>query len=149
MIRINPFLPTNATDRTSSTKKKKDVAGGGLFGELLGGAEAASTSSGVAEAAPAMPLNPMLSLQEVSDEEVNIRQSVKRGQLTLDALDHLRDALLMGSLPSHLLGQMEKLVREQRTQTSDPRLNAILDDIELRAAVEVAKLEMAYLRKGI
>ncbi len=89
----------------------------------------------------------MLSLQEVSDEEVVPRQAVKRGRLTLDALDDLRNSLLMGTLSPHLLGQMDKLVRDQREATTDPRLNEILDDIELRAAVDLAKLQMARQRR--
>jgi hypothetical protein len=32
-------------------------------------------------------------------------------------------------------------VREQRSLTDDPRLEGVLDEIETRAAVELAKLE--------
>jgi hypothetical protein len=34
-------------------------------------------------------------------------------------------------------------VRDERANTDDPALEAVLDEIELRAAVEVAKLEQA------
>ena len=62
--------------------------------------------------------------------------------MTLDALDELRMALLTGRLPTNLLHEMEQLVIEQRQQTTDPYLEEILDEIELRAAVELAKREI-------
>lgn len=150
MIRINPFLPPTSTERSSASKKKSGVSKTGLFGELLSGAEAASevsTPAPIAESSPVAALNPMLSFQEVSDDEVVIRQSIKKGRLALDALDDLRHAMLMGTVPVHQLAQLEKMVQDERQHSSDPRLNALLDEIELRAAVELAKLEMAYQNK--
>ena len=38
------------------------------------------------------------------------------------------------------LGQIVRLVRSRREAFDDPKLSAILDEIELRAAVELAKL---------
>ena len=46
----------------------------------------------------------------------------------------------MAYLPEQLLNQREYI--------NDPRLIEIIDDIELRAAVELAKLEMAASGKG-
>ena len=52
----------------------------------------------------------------------------------------------MGTLPFSTIRQLEDLVSEQRTHATDPLLQEILDEIEVRAAVELAKLEMAGLR---
>jgi hypothetical protein len=44
------------------------------------------------------------------------------------------------------VGQLDRLrraVRAERDLTEDPQLEGLLDEIELRAAVEVAKLEQA------
>jgi len=46
----------------------------------------------------------------------------------------------MGAIPKDRLGNLVRLVRARRDGVMDPKLTAILDDIELRAMVELAKL---------
>jgi hypothetical protein len=53
----------------------------------------------------------------------------------------VRKGLLMGAIPQSKLSQLSRLARDQRDGTLDPALSAILDDIEVRAEVELAKLE--------
>jgi hypothetical protein len=48
--------------------------------------------------------------------------------------------LLLGTIPASRLESLAQQIRAKREQVSDPRLDQILDDIELRAAVELAKL---------
>lgn len=58
----------------------------------------------------------------------------------LEQLDDLRHALLIGALP---LIQLERLARNlavRRGDVADPRLAEVVGEIELRAAVELAKL---------
>ena len=52
----------------------------------------------------------------------------------------IRLGLLLGTIPQSRLEQLAHLVRAQREQLNDPKLTAVLDEIELRAAVELAKL---------
>ena len=52
-------------------------------------------------------------------------------------------ALLDGDLNVTSLERLRRAVRDERAGTDDPALEAVLDDIELRAAVEMAKLEYA------
>ena len=59
----------------------------------------------------------------------------------LDRLDDIRIALLTGSLPRAQLESLRHLAREQIAPEDDPQLAAILDEIELRVAVELAKLD--------
>jgi hypothetical protein len=83
----------------------------------------------------------LLSIQQVSDEETAQSKAKQHGRNTLALLEKLRDGLLSGTLPRHTLTQLERMVEQERTLTSDPALNAVLDEIALRAAVELAKLE--------
>ncbi|MFM9890806.1 MAG: flagellar assembly protein FliX [Rickettsiales bacterium] len=110
--------------------------------EGAGGADATEATSSVA--APAA-LGGLLGVQEVDEREVKKRRAVRRGRLTLDALSNLRDCLLMGTLPLSTIRVLERLVEQERGLTADPMLQSILDDIEVRAAVEIAKLEVAGL----
>ncbi len=49
-------------------------------------------------------------------------------------------ALLTGAMPQERLGQILRLVRSRREAFDEPKLSAVLDEIELMAAVELAKL---------
>ena len=48
--------------------------------------------------------------------------------------------LLSGGIPRDRLKQLLELVEQRRNTFRDPRLVELLDDIELRAKVELAKL---------
>ncbi len=141
MIRINPYSAAQ-TERLTA-KKRKEAVSGSAFSTMIDSLTSDIESpAAVAETPLLSGVNPMLGLQEVSDVEIARKQAIKRGKLTLDALDELRVSLLIGSVAPHMLTQLEKLVREQRALAPDPALASVLDDIELRAAVELAKLEM-------
>ena len=125
-------------------RKAGNVGASGFSDALASAQEAAETGETVATA----PLNAtntasLLGFQEVDSDQFERQKAFKRGRLTLEALAQLRDALLMGSLPLSTIERLEKLVVAERGQTTDPTLNSILDEIELRAAVEIAKLEVA------
>jgi hypothetical protein len=84
----------------------------------------------------------ILALQGAPDStERRARQrAVQRADAMLDELEEIRLGLLLGQIPRARLEQLAQMVRARREQLDDPKLIAILDDIELRAAVELAKL---------
>lgn len=84
----------------------------------------------------------VLALQGAPDStERRARQrAIQRGDSMLDDLEQIRLGLLLGAIPRARLEQLAQLVRARREQVDDPKLMAILDEIELRAAVELAKL---------
>jgi hypothetical protein len=47
--------------------------------------------------------------------------------------------LLAGGISREKLLQLSRIVNARRSQITDPKLAAILDDIDLRAQVELAK----------
>ena len=63
-----------------------------------------------------------------------------RGVMGVESLLALQD---VGGPLERKRRAVRRAVRDQREQTDDPNLEAVLDDIELRAAVEMAKLEQA------
>lgn len=85
----------------------------------------------------------LLGAQEVDEREARRQKATKRGRFTLEILGNLRDALLMGTLPYSTLAQLERILAEERQTCDDPALQDILNEIEVRAAVEMAKLEMS------
>ena len=60
----------------------------------------------------------------------------------LDLLDDVRLGLLEGTIPASRLIALADTVRGKRDEVSDPRLAEVLDEIELRAAVEAAKVQL-------
>lgn len=82
----------------------------------------------------------LLSLQEIDDGPGGRRRAFRRGQSLLDALDEIRHALLAGVLPRERIAALARLSAETAAVSDDPRLQEIIAEIELRAAVELAKL---------
>jgi len=125
--------------------KRTGSADGAKFAEALAAAEGVGGVEATGSIAGISGVGALLGAQEVSEHEVRKRKSIRAGRLTIEALEQLRDALLIGTLPLSTLRKLETLVEEERGKTNDPVLQGILDEIELRAAVELAKLEVAGL----
>ena len=100
-------------------------------------------TEGVVEAQPLATLDTLVTLQEVPDRNQARKRAVKRASDMLDALEGIRLDLLAGIVPAPRLAALLRLVRHQRDQIEDPRLAHVLDEIELRARVELAKLGQA------
>jgi hypothetical protein len=108
-------------------------------GEAGGPAQAA----GVATPATVMGVDALLTLQDIGGPLERRKRAVGRGGRLLDVLDRLKIALLAGELSTADLERLQRTLTEQRPATGDPRLEDLLDEIETRAAVELAKLQAA------
>lgn len=71
------------------------------------------------------------------------RRAVKRGLSLLDRLDELRLLLLDGAVPLPALRGLRAELGRSGELDGDERLRGLLDAIDVRCAVEVAKLEAA------
>lgn len=89
-------------------------------------------------------LDAILTLQTEADTpDERRRRSARRGHDLLDGLDRLKAALLMGRVPTRDLQAIAGRLSERAGGSGDPRLDGLIADIELRAAVELAKLSTA------
>lgn len=94
-----------------------------------------------AAAATLAGLDAVLTLQGAADTpQERRRRQAKRGNDLLDGLDRLKAALLSGRVPVGELSSIAGRLSEQSSFSGDPRLDGLIADIELRAAVELAKL---------
>ena len=73
------------------------------------------------------------------------RRAVRRGTRLLDVLDQVKLALLSGETGAQALSQLAAAVRDERERLDDPLLEGVLDEIDTRAAVELAKAEMSRI----
>lgn len=94
-------------------------------------------------AAPIAALDAILALQGVEDSAGERGRGVAQGEQLLLLLDDVRDGLLAGGIPRVTLNRLAHAVGTRREAFADPSLQVILDEIELRARVELAKLEQA------
>lgn len=118
----------------------RGVAADRGFDMALGGdAAAGATATPAPMTVPGMA--GLLSLQEVGDALGGRRRAMARGEKLLNSLEALRLALLGGGLPRAQLMALANLAHDHAPRVDDPRLAEILSEIELRAAVELAKLE--------
>ena len=91
---------------------------------------------------PIAALDSILALQGMDDTTDGRSRGMKHGEHLLDMLDQVRDGLLAGGIPRATLNRLANAVTRRQEQFADPHLQSVLDEIELRAHVELAKLEM-------
>lgn len=139
VMKIEGPQRSNATSKTDKAKKTGS-SGGASFSEFLTEGtetEASSAASGVAG------VNLFLALQasEHATDQEQRRQAVTHAADLLNELEDLRVGLLLGSYTVNQLRNLAQRLQQQRFQIQDPALLALIDEIELRAAVELAKYE--------
>lgn len=135
---------SNGLAATSSSRGAK--AGAAQGGFSLPGMSGAASAGGLARAAAATgvaSLDALLALQDVGGPLERRRRAVGRAGRILDVLDELKLDLLDGAMSPDSLQRLMRAVREERAATDDARLEGLLDEIETRASVEIAKLEIA------
>jgi len=118
-------------------KRKKTSDGEGDFGSFMEEDDAASVS----ETSSVATVNPFLALQEVAEEPDDLAKEKKQGYQMLDKLDELKLGILSGGISPSMLAQLKQSIINERAYVSDPRLNDIINAIEVRAKVELAKLD--------
>ena len=80
----------------------------------------------------------LLALQSVEDPSLARRKAVRRGRSLLDALEDVKLDLLLGGVGEERLDQLLALIGQTRGR-SLPDLDSVLDEVELRVRVELAK----------
>lgn len=103
--------------------------------------EAASSASGAAATAPLTALTALLAIQETPSSTSDRRRALLQGDTLLDELTELQIGLVQGWVSEDTLRRVSHLLNRPRPNIDDQALNQVLDEIEVRAAVELAKLE--------
>jgi hypothetical protein len=115
------------------------------LGRVSGSDDAADSAAAVENASGIAGVEGIFAAQSVdpgagqsSPEER--RKRAQRGAEILDRLEEIRRGLLLGAIPKDKLADLARLVRDKREKGADPVISRLLDEIELRAEVELAKL---------
>jgi hypothetical protein len=133
---------TAATGPTAKTAKTGKTAAGGFAENLASLEQVAEEAQAVETPAAVGGIAALIATQGVGDslEREARRRLVHYGETLLDKLEELRHGLLLGAIPKDKLIALAQLVRSRREAVPDPSLAALLDEIELRVEVELAKL---------
>lgn len=126
------------TARSSSVNARSGVSRTGTGGFFISEEPAAGQVASSAPVAQSAGIDALLALQAVEDPLFARKKAVRRGNALLDTLETIKADLLLGQVSEGRLNQLMVLVGQAR-QRNMPDLDPILDDIELRARVELAK----------
>jgi hypothetical protein len=124
---------------------KTEKSSPGAFAKTLAETFEATEEAYAVEAPTAVGgVDALLAAQGVGDalDREQRQRLIKRGEDLLDMLEEIRHGLLVGGVSKDRLIALAQTVRSRRGHVPDPRLAAILDEIELRAEVELAKLSL-------
>ena len=103
------------------------------------GGDAPARGVGGAPAQAMTGIDAILALQTADGPLTGRKKAMRRGASLLDSLEDLRADLLIGRIDAGRLDRMAAVLSEAR-ERSLPGLDALLDDIELRVRVELAKV---------
>ena len=131
-----PSAPTTSTPSRAARSTSGFSLGSAADAPAPMAAPAASTTTNVAG------LSALMALQGVETATERRRRAIRRGGGLLDRLDELKIALLSGEAGEGALERLGRDLREARTDDDEPGLTDLLNQIDLRAAVELAKAEV-------
>lgn len=133
--------PKRNTQVTAKSKAGKSDAAQGGFNVAEG--TKAPAAKGAQAARPLAAMDALISIQEVPDATARRAKAIARAEDMLDILEELKIAILTGTLPKSRVTRLARIVEDARGEVSGDELSTVLDEIELRARVELAKLENA------
>ena len=136
----HPMRIDSSSPLRPATPKRDGKTGSGSGSEFASAVSGEQPATAPASARPVVSVEGLFQLQELPDALAERRRAVQRGSLLLDRLDDIRLALLGGGLSPARVAELQRVAQSERGRVEDPRLLAVLDEIDLRAQVELAKL---------
>ncbi len=137
----------NSGAKVRETGKKKNVgksSQASAFSDIMG---AASENSDVEQAPAAVNIGPVLSmdslgfLSNINNEEFVKKQNIDWGKDVLTELNSIKYQILNGKISYSSLLSLKERLNNIPLNSSDYKLKQIIEDIEVRAAVELEKFK--------
>lgn len=127
---------------SSVTRRTSGATGAGF---VVSSEEAKSSAPvrGMVASESVANVGALFAAQVFGDLTERRKRATKRAFKLLDELDNLKLATLSGYVTGSNLLRIANALKENRDSVEDSNLQGILDEIELRAEVELAKLQKA------
>ena len=134
-MKVDSARRTNVsnTKRSKGTVKSTDLA----FTSVLDAELRTEQSTANLKVSTVDALSPV----ELEMADSDKKHANSRAALILDRLEDIRQGLLIGAISKPRLEELAGTIKETRDSALNPEMSDILDEIELRAKVELAKLE--------
>ena len=142
-------MKIDGTRSSNEINKKKDAkktsSGDGAFKSLLSGGEETAKTSGSSLSSGIASVDALLAAQTMEDstQKQSKKRMQQRAEDILDKLSDLKVAMVSGGVTVGHMISIADVVATHREKVNDPQLSSILDEIDLRAHVELAKLQVA------
>ncbi len=133
-------IESNRPVGAAGIRKDGKRSGSSGFADALN-TEEATSSQAVSGPSVLTGIDALFALQEVPDPAGERSKQFARADEMLERLEDLKRGLLLGSISPSKLNDLARLAKEGSSQIADPKVREVLQDIELRARVELAKLE--------
>jgi hypothetical protein len=135
--------PGQAQGAAKAKKSGKADKAGNIFEDFVASdtPEAAATKTTQSIAL----VDSLLAVQGAEDPAARSarKRMRQRADTVLNELDRIRMAMLGGTLTVGHMIDIADVVASHREKISDPALSALIDEIDLRAQVELAKMRVA------
>ncbi|MGQ0527379.1 MAG: flagellar assembly protein FliX [Alphaproteobacteria bacterium] len=124
----------------SSSKKPERKAGTSSFGDFM--TDGPVPAAGARATQSIALVDSLLAVQGSEDpgERAARRRTYERGDNILKELDKIRLALLGGDLRAGQMLDIADMVAAHREKIKNPAMSVLMDEIDLRAQVELAKI---------
>jgi len=137
---------TKGPGRAAKTKKASSAGASGSadFSQYVQGG--ALQTSGPEATQSIAQLDALLAAQETEDptQRSARKRAYVRCNSILNQLEEVRLRMLGGNLTVGHMVDVADVVASHRDKIDDPMLTSIMDEIDLRAQVEIAKVRVAY-----
>ncbi len=136
-MRINAAEQTRATGKARAKRKQAS----GAFAPHSQASSQSTAPMATTQTNPIASLDALIALQGDEDFRQARKKATARADELLDVLSDMRLGLLEGGVSMRTLQRLSTTLERTRANTGDARLEAILNEVEIRAEVEKAKLD--------
>lgn len=145
-MKVDRSKQSGSTSGTKKSSGSKGASDADFSQYVKGGAEETQQASATQSIAQ---LDALLAVQEVEDptQRAAKKRARLRADAILDKLETVRLKMLGGDLTVGHMIDVADVVATHRDKIDDPGLTAIMDEIDLRAQVEIAKMRVALDQK--
>ncbi len=132
---------SNTQKISSVSKKRSNNSGGDSFDSLISDDIGTVATEPTTHTSPVSSMDSLLSAQFVDYDTKDEKKKIEYGNQLLNELNNLKLQLLNGSTSPTSVKTILSAIKHHADSHIDPRLNDIIQEIELRAEVEIAKWE--------
>jgi Class II flagellar assembly regulator len=129
--------------QSSNVRRNERRAGASGFSGLIATEDAHPIGASLQTQATAS-VGAILALQQTDHATTGRKRAMQRATDLLSELEEIRRAMILGDLPPPRLQAIAARLAKKDSAELDPLLQQILQDIELRVAVELAKLGLSH-----